>query len=77
MALTHTDTPLKGGANAPLVDSDFGGITPAKPDVATPNTMLTTPYRTPRDNPGTAANPVVAMLQRCGVSESIGDDWAD
>ncbi|XP_037079900.1 cell division cycle 5-like protein isoform X2 [Pollicipes pollicipes] len=52
MALTHTDTPLKGGLNAPLVDSDFGGITPAKPDIATPNTMLTTPYRTPRDNPG-------------------------
>ncbi|XP_043235197.1 cell division cycle 5-like protein [Amphibalanus amphitrite] len=52
MALTHTDTPLKGGVNAPLVDADFGGITPAKPDVATPNTMLTTPYRTPRDNPG-------------------------
>ena len=52
MALTHTDTPLKGGVNAPLVDSDFGGITPAKPDIATPNTMLTTPYRTPRDNPG-------------------------
>ena len=52
MALTHTDTPLKGGANAPLVDADFGGITPAKPDIATPNTMLTTPYRTPRDNPG-------------------------
>lgn len=45
MALTHVDTPLKGGLNTELQNTDFGGITPRKDAVTTPNTVLTTPFR--------------------------------
>eukprot|EP00088_Acartia_fossae_P033594 TRINITY_DN3439_c0_g1_i1.p1 TRINITY_DN3439_c0_g1~~TRINITY_DN3439_c0_g1_i1.p1 ORF type:complete len:812 (+),score=302.93 TRINITY_DN3439_c0_g1_i1:50-2485(+) len=48
MALQNTDTPLKGGMNTPLHNDggDFSGVTPQRDAVATPNTVLTTPYRT-------------------------------
>jgi pre-mRNA-splicing factor CDC5/CEF1 len=46
MALTNVDTPLKGGLNTPLHESDFSGVTPKHHVAATPNTMLT-PFRTP------------------------------
>ena len=52
MALTHVETPLMGGANAPLFNPDFSGATPSKDAVATPNTLLSTPFRTPRDGTG-------------------------
>lgn len=52
MALTHVETPLMGGANAPLYNPDFSGATPSKDSVATPNTVLSTPFRTPRDGAG-------------------------
>lgn len=44
MALTHVDTPLKGGINTELQNTDFGGITPRKELITTPNTVLT-PFR--------------------------------
>lgn len=47
MALTHVDTPLKGGMNTPLSQQDFGGIEPSKGGIQTPNTVLGTPFRTP------------------------------
>lgn len=47
MALTNVDTPLKGGLNTPLHESDFGGVTPQQKVVQTPNTVLGTPFRTP------------------------------
>ncbi|KAG7153621.1 Cell division cycle 5-like protein-like [Homarus americanus] len=47
MALTHVDTPLKGGMNTPLNQQDFGGVEPNKVAVQTPNTVLGTPFRTP------------------------------
>ena len=47
MALTNVDTPLKGGLNTPLHESDFSGITPRHQVVATPNMVLSTPFRTP------------------------------
>ncbi|XP_014046498.1 cell division cycle 5-like protein [Salmo salar] len=47
MALTNVDTPLKGGLNTPLHQSDFSGVTPQRQAVQTPNTVLTTPFRTP------------------------------
>ncbi|KAM4607720.1 cell division cycle 5-like protein [Polymixia lowei] len=47
MALTNIDTPLKGGLNTPLHQSDFSGVTPQRQQVQTPNTVLTTPFRTP------------------------------
>lgn len=52
MALTHVDTPLKGGLNTELQNSDFGGVTPSKDIVATPNTVLTTPFRSHRGPDG-------------------------
>ncbi|KAG1677882.1 Cell division cycle 5-like protein [Nymphon striatum] len=52
MALTHIDTPLKGGYNAPLHESDFDGITPKSKTIQTPNSLLSTPFRTPGGNDG-------------------------
>lgn len=45
MALTHVDTPLKGGLNTPLHESDFSGALPQTQVVATPNAVLSTPFR--------------------------------
>nr|CAD7589113.1 unnamed protein product [Timema genevievae] len=50
MALTHVDTPLKGGLNTPLHNSDFSGVTPQKEVVQTPNTVLATPFRSTRSD---------------------------
>ena len=47
MALTNVDTPLKGGLNTPLMESDFSGVTPKHQLSQTPNTTLGTPFRTP------------------------------
>lgn len=48
MALTHVETPLMGGTNAPLTGTvDFSGATPSNSSVVTPNTLLSTPFRTP------------------------------
>ncbi|MCL4140126.1 UNVERIFIED_CONTAM: hypothetical protein GTU68_013087 [Idotea baltica] len=48
MALTHVDTPLKGGLNTPLHTADIVGADPSKTPVMTPNTVLGTPFRTPQ-----------------------------
>ena len=48
MALSNVDTPLKGGMNTPLTESNFEGVTPKHQAIQTPNMMLTTPYRTPQ-----------------------------
>ncbi|XP_006882194.1 PREDICTED: cell division cycle 5-like protein [Elephantulus edwardii] len=65
MALTNVDTPLKGGLNTPLHESDFSGVTPQQQVVQTPNTVLSTPFRTPSHGPegltprsGTTPKPV-------------------
>ncbi len=47
LALQIVDTPLKGGLNTPLHNSDFGGATPSHKPIQTPNTMFQTPFRTP------------------------------
>ncbi|XP_065340447.1 cell division cycle 5-like protein [Cloeon dipterum] len=52
MALTHVDTPLKGGLNTPLTESDFSGVTPQHGAVATPNTVIATPFRSSREGGG-------------------------
>ncbi|KAG7212980.1 hypothetical protein KM043_002320 [Ampulex compressa] len=66
MALTHVDTPLKGGLNTPLNNSDFTGVVPVANAVATPNTILATPFRSQRSD-GTPINsfntPVSARTQ--------------
>ncbi|XP_061822617.1 cell division cycle 5-like protein [Nerophis lumbriciformis] len=55
MALTNIDTPLKGGLNTPLNESDFSGVTPQRQQVQTPNTVLGTPFRTPGHGQGSEA----------------------
>jgi len=57
MALTHTDTPLKGGLNTPIHENDFSGVTPKSQVVQTPNTVFSTPYRTPKPGGGTGLTP--------------------
>lgn len=52
MALTHVDTPLKGGLNTPLHNPDFSGVVPQAQTVATPNTVLATPFRSARSDGG-------------------------
>jgi len=52
MALSNVDTPLKGGLNTPLHESDFTGITPRRQVAQTPNTVLASPFRTPAATPG-------------------------
>lgn len=47
MALSVVDTPLKGGLNTPLNESDFSGVTPKHAVAQTPNTVLGTPMHTP------------------------------
>lgn len=45
MALTHVETPLKGGMNTPLTSTDFSGTLPQSVAIATPNTVIATPFR--------------------------------
>jgi len=53
MALTNVQTPLKGGMNTPMTENlNFDGLTPKPSAVATPNTVLGTPFRTPKQGPG-------------------------
>lgn len=67
MALTHVDTPLKGGVNTPLHESDFSGALPKSVAIATPNTVLATPFRSSHGNaatPGGFATPSSVMLAK-------------
>ncbi|KAJ8974737.1 hypothetical protein NQ317_005932 [Molorchus minor] len=50
MALTHVDTPLKGGLNTPLHNADFSGVMPQAQSISTPNTVLATPFRSTRSD---------------------------
>ncbi|CAG4918817.1 unnamed protein product [Colias eurytheme] len=66
MALTHVDTPLKGGLNTPLHESDFSGALPQSQALATPNTVLATPFRSSRSEvstPGSFATPGHGQVQ--------------
>ncbi|XP_044012402.1 cell division cycle 5-like protein [Aphidius gifuensis] len=53
MALTHVDTPLKGGLNTPLYNPNFGSVVPLSNATPTPNTILATPFRVQKQNDGT------------------------
>ena len=65
MALTNVDTPLKGGLNTPLTESDFSGVTPRGQVSATPNTVLSTPFRTPHEGQE-------GMTPRSGATPRMG-----
>ena len=47
MALQNVETPLKGGVNTAVAESDFDGITPKRQATQTPNMAFNTPFRTP------------------------------
>ncbi|KAK7108189.1 cell division cycle 5-like protein [Littorina saxatilis] len=75
MALTNVDTPLKGGLNTPLHDSDFSSVTPRPSTMQTPNTVLGTPYRTPgRAGEGgmTPRGNITPAFVRPGTEVSVG-----
>nr|SVE79992.1 EOG090X02CC [Daphnia magna]SVE80619.1 EOG090X02CC [Daphnia magna]SVE81189.1 EOG090X02CC [Daphnia magna]SVE82387.1 EOG090X02CC [Daphnia magna] len=76
MALTHVETPLMGGTNAPLINPDFAGATPSKDGVATPNTLLSTPFRTPSGAAGSATPGMLSITSgatpRAGVQSLPG-----
>lgn len=50
MALTHVDTPLKGGLNTPLHNADFTSVVPTSNATPTPNTVLATPFRSQKND---------------------------
>jgi pre-mRNA-splicing factor CDC5/CEF1 len=52
MSLTHTQTPLMGGENTPMHESDFSGALPQSMALATPNTVIATPFRSSRGQVG-------------------------
>lgn len=56
MALSNVDTPLKGGLNTPLHESDFSGITPKRDAVSTPNNLIVTPFRAAPQGSGLTPN---------------------
>ncbi|XP_065074855.1 cell division cycle 5-like protein [Ochlerotatus camptorhynchus] len=71
MALTHVDTPLKGGTNTPLIQSDFSGALPQSMVVATPNTVLATPFRSTR-GPDGGATPAGFLTPASGALVPTG-----
>ncbi|XP_015189344.1 PREDICTED: cell division cycle 5-like protein isoform X1 [Polistes dominula] len=76
MALTHVDTPLKGGINTPLNNTDFSGVVSVTPAIATPNTILATPFHS-RRNDGTPMNsfntPASSRLQNGVLATPVRD----
>ncbi|CAG9765204.1 unnamed protein product [Ceutorhynchus assimilis] len=72
MALTHVDTPLKGGLNTPLHNSDFSGVVPQQQAIATPNTVLATPYRSVRSETGSTPGNTGFMTPKSGAMVPVG-----
>ena len=72
LALQNVQTPLKGGENTPLHESDFDGVTPKKALVQTPNVVLGTPFRTPGQG-GPGSTPRTVTPQRGGTTPVAGD----
>ena len=87
MALQNTDTPLKGGINTPLHNEggDFSGVTPQREVIATPNTVLTTPYRTregqvgltPGQTPGTRTPGQTPVRDKLAINPEDSIDGFD
>ncbi|GAV02329.1 hypothetical protein RvY_12912 [Ramazzottius varieornatus] len=68
LALSNVETPLMGGENAPLTESDFGGVTPRKNVTQTPNVLLAA-LRTPGRLPNSGATPARSIS---AASEASG-----
>lgn len=66
MALTHTETPLKGGVNTPLINPDFSGVLPQSQSAVTPNLVLATPFKSNRDGAAGATPSSAGFLTPAG-----------
>lgn len=80
MALTHVETPLKGGMNTPLTQTDFSGTLPQSSLMATPNTVIATPFRSTRTEggemtPGGFATPSSQALLPFGQTGPKGSSF--
>ena len=53
LVLSQLQTPLKGGEDTPLHDTGAQGVMPKSRLIQTPNTLLSTPFRTPSQLMGT------------------------
>lgn len=67
MALTHVDTPLKGGLNTPLHNPDFSGVMPQTQAISTPNNVLATPFRSTRNDGGTPGSTAGFLTPKSGA----------
>ena len=70
LALTNVDTPLKGGLNTPVIDTDFDGVTPKRQATQTPNTAFTTPFRTPQGG-GNEGKMHLQLLHCCWMGHKL------
>ncbi len=74
MALTHVETPLKGGMNTPLTSTDFTSALPKSLAIATPNTVIATPFRQGgADGGATPAFSTPAASVRGGTNANSGN----
>lgn len=74
MALQNVDTPLKGGINTAVGETDFSSVTPRHLSAVTPNTILSTPYRTPAaGGVGGGATPRLGPGATPGQTPSVRD----
>ena len=62
LSLSHSQTPLKGGENTPLVNSDFSSATPSHKSISTPNVLMT-PLRTPIKPSSSSSTPLSTPLR--------------
>ena len=70
LVLSQLQTPLKGGEDTPLHDTGTRGAIPKPRPIQTPNTLLSTPFRSPSHLIGTpGATPA-------GTPASIRDRYA-
>ncbi|XP_066249426.1 cell division cycle 5-like protein [Euwallacea similis] len=72
MALTQVDTPLKGGLNTVINNTSFTSVTPQTQTILTPNTVLTTPYRSSRSESGATPGSTGFMTPRSGAVVPVG-----
>ena len=74
LALQNVQTPLKGGENTPLHESNFEGMTPKKAVVQTPNMVLGTPFRTPgQAGPGSTPQTLTPQRSISGGTPAQGN----
>lgn len=72
MALTHVETPLKGGLNTPLHETDFSGALPKQQAAQTPNTVIATPFRSTRTEGGVGGSTPGFLTPASGTVVPVG-----